>query len=136
LKPRVDEDRQRDIDRVIGEKKEMVKVGQNLLPLLDKASKSEEVSGSVWGQIDSDILELCGHLGIIKGFCDRPTQEMISRLVWLLNYFDTYLRMSEALKTLLPFVMGLEVDFNKRPFRVVGIDIEALRGKFSAYLER
>ena len=129
---RNDESRSTDIRTVMEERGKLVKVAQRLLPLLDRESSGFEVQ--------SGVLELSEHLANIGGFCDQGTREWIEaakRMMAAVIADPTpFSTMSYFLKLALPLIVGVEVDFNRRPFRAVSIDLKALSSRVGFSLQR
>jgi len=144
LSPGIDEDRQRDIETVKKERDEMVRIGKSLIPLLMKEYNQNELEEKAlihrWSQIQGGLLELCGHLGTIAGFCDQSTQSRIKQLRKQLELFGVWLMDETGLKIVLLEIVGIDVDFTKRQFKMVHVDIEAmiraLQGRLSLYFQR
>lgn len=69
-------------------------------------------------EADRLVLKMSKHLGNIAGFCDGWSQNRIHAMQrqFAISLTDSlgYI----ALKALLPFIVGIKVDFNKRPFRL------------------
>lgn len=124
-----DDSRSRDIRTVIEEREKLVEIAERLVPLLDNESNRLEVQ--------KGVLELSGHLANIGGFCDQAMKEWINYVQRVLATMSGSPPMTSALlKLALPLIVGVQVDFNKRPFKAIGIDIEALKSRFKAYVQR
>jgi hypothetical protein len=132
-----DPSREHDI-RVIREERELLtKAAQDLIVILNGndllAHDSPERPTA-----DKLILEISKHLGNIGGFCDSKTREAISLIQKTMG--ETTIEPDGwgyiVLKKYLPTFVGVQVDFNKRPFRVVGFSLEGLGAKAKAFLQK
>jgi len=82
------------------------------------------------------VLQISQHLGNIGGFCDKRTKRLISAFLLYLGPAlilpnDSYITV--YLKGFLPSIVGIQVDFTKRPFKVIGLSVEAMNTKFNAF---
>ena len=67
------------------------------------------------------LIDISEHLGAIAGFCDRNSRKKISKVTKLISVSMLESMNLYVLKLLLPEIAGIQVDFNKRPFRLVNI---------------
>jgi hypothetical protein len=137
MRPADDQGREHDIRIVMEEKNALTTVAQALAPILDKIDDSALAGEHIdTTQADKLVLELSKHLGNIGGFCDKWTQNRIHAMEKLLSSClsnpEAYLLLKDALS----FMVGIQVDFNRRPFRAVGLSVEAWGTKFKALLKR
>jgi hypothetical protein len=92
-------------------------------------------------EIRKMILELSEHLGNIAGFCDADGKRrilIVTNQIFGVSMLDTgYLIAAiSRLTAVLPLIVGIQVNYNRKPpFRVVGLNID-LKGKFGAVLSR
>ena len=77
-------------------------------------------------KIDRLMIDLANHLSIIAGFCNSESRNRIYHAKLLLVEATQNPLVLSRLRYVLPFIAGLEVDFNKSPFKVIEFDI----GKF------
>ena len=128
--------RLQEISLVMKEKETMVKVAQELLVLLDVPADSKNMDELTIGK---KILEFISHLSIIGGFCDTNTRRAIFGVITALTasaidpnpiFTPTGLKMVTAM------AIGIQVDFTKRPFKAVGVDVKALGARLKAYTKR
>jgi hypothetical protein len=133
-----EERRQNDLRMVMHEREALTEAAQKLNPLLDSFFDDAEQGKGIQNTTEADnlVLEISRRLGNIGGFCDGWTRERIHKmqkfLSWCLGDKAGYLLLKDAL----PFMVGVQVDFSKRPFRAVGLSFEALGAKFKASLKR
>ena len=126
-----------DIRVVMDERKEMVKVGQQILMLLGKYPYKPETDKT---EIQKKLLEFMAHLSNVGGFCDNGWRRAIFDIETMLGLsalslnFD--LSSAPNLVTFLSTATMIQVDFTKRPFRLVGFDIKAFQTRFRAILKR
>jgi hypothetical protein len=137
MRPADDQGREHDIRIVMEEKGALTTVAQALAPILDKIYDSALAGEHIdTTQADKLVLELSKHLGNIGGFCDKWTQNRIHTMEELLSFClsnpEAYLLLKDALS----FMAGIQVDFDRRPFRAVGLSVEAWGTKFKALLKR
>ena len=123
-----DSERQKDISRVINEKNLLMidcKQLSDLIPseyIFDKS----EIEESKLKEINKLLIEISNQLGKIGGFCDRWTSEKILAAQRLLALtIDTPAGL-HFLKVFLPIISGLQVNFNKRPFRIINFSIKGI----------
>ena len=86
-------------------------------------------------------LEFIKHISNLAGFCNREAQYKISLVVGELtamivdpNRFELFT--ATKVKAIIPLALGIQVDFTKRPFRVVGFSVEALGAKLKGIVKR
>jgi len=119
---------------VISEKKKMMKVAQEIVSLVNNPQKDHVL-------IRQKILEFLCHLSNIGGFCDGNSQQQIHRIT---EYLASTIMQDEPVADLWYKLLcgvcvraiGIQVDFTKKPFRVMGLDIKALGAQFKALFER
>jgi len=119
----------KEIELVKKEREALVRVSKELLTLLHVDNPNEV-------KIEKKILELTGHLANIGGFCDKDTREKIHEIKNLLTFSIGHPAFYVELKLSLPHIVGIEVDFTKRPFKIIGFELEVLKQKFKALLKR
>ncbi len=130
--------RQQDIRTVLSEKELMRKVGQEILTLVAHDEEWKRKPNVV--SVQQKILEFVEHLSNIGSFCDRGTQNAIHSMTQGLTASsldsDQIIWLSPLIYDLLATGIGVQIDFNKRPFRMIGIDLKPLEGKIRAVLKR
>src|SRR2546422_797254 len=128
----------KDVQIVMKEREEMVRVGQEILSMLGKYpydSPKPDVVG-----IQKKLLEFMSHLSNVGGFCNNSWRRAIFEIETMLGLsalslnFD--LSSAPNLMTFLSTAIMIQVDFTKRPFRLVGFDIKAFQTRFRATLKR
>jgi len=110
------------------EREKMSKVGQRILTLLD-APKIDTT------EVGRCVVELSAHLGNIGGFCDKDSQESIDEMRCWLGLFtngDVYYAL---LTQRLPSIIGIQVDWKKKPFKLIGIEFGGSFNRFSAWVK-
>ena len=113
---------------VIQEKKRLVKVSKNLLKLIENSKLNQLLL------INQKIIEFTSHLSTIGSFCDKKTQDRINLIVIELanivqksdlwadcGVIDIFY--ANRLKPLCVFANGIQIDFRRRPFRIVNIEL-------------
>lgn len=113
-------DREADIDKVMKIREKLTESCQKL-----SAAISEKDTGKVNGL----LIEVSAHLSNIAGFCDKYSRTRVNAAQRLLSFSmidDTGLSYIQ-LNGILPMIAGFEVNFNKRPFRMMKFSI----GNFS-----
>lgn len=124
-------DRFEEIKIVMAERSELVKICDELLPLLEDLNRNEL-------EIQKKLVRISAHLANISGFCDKDTRTWIDKLnrVLLSPAIVKPLPYSMALRSFLIFIVGIQVDFTKRPFRVMAFNLKALGAEFKALLKK
>ena len=77
-----------------------------------------------WQLIDSLMIEISHRLSNIAGFCDRRSRERVHEMKALLTRATAVRAMLMHVKALLPMVAGVEVNFTKRPFKLLKFNIK------------
>ncbi len=124
--------RQRDVAAVMVEREALVKACQDYITLID-GDTSDRID------VEKVVLRVSQHLGNIAGFCDRRTRLAIfqfQRLLAVAMIDPTGPYSTTFVKGCLPFVIGITVDYQKRPFKMVGLSFEALNTKVKAILKK
>ncbi len=100
------------IEIVMKEKDLLTESAKQLIKLLDQSGKDRS-------EIKSTVLDISNHLSKIGSFCDKNTQSWIDRvsrnfgiLMVHTSLYDT------AFKAILPGLVAIQLDTNKRPFKV------------------
>jgi hypothetical protein len=126
------------IGLVMAERDQLARVGSELLELLAGVGYSEDRNSPKRVAINKKILELSKHLANLAGFCDSngrraihifTTQVLDTSMLKPLYY--TYLR------ALLPTIVGIQVDFTKKPpFKLLQFDFKAWGSQIKAIAQR
>ena len=83
------------------------------------------------------LIEIGGHLGQISGFCDKKGRNTVKVLTdSVLSSAMTNDLVLVLLVDMLPKIAGIQVDFTRRPFRLLGIDITVFVARFKAIVGR
>lgn len=101
------------------EKDAMVQVGKELFDLCE----SEKIDKLAFRK---KALEFVKHLSNIGGFCDGRTQSkiwIIVRQLTALIIDPNDLFAKTNVKIWIPLAIGIQVDFTKRPFRALSLDL-------------
>ena len=122
------------MDIVVAEKNLLREASQTLLSLLDKIDLTEDDANKP--EANRLILEVSEHLSNIGGFCDSWTRQRIHVIQGLMSMSFADPLHYLTLKDMLPYVVGIQVDYSKRPFRAISLSIEALGAKFKAKAKR
>jgi hypothetical protein len=77
-------------------------------------------------RINKLLIDISLHLGNIAGFCDRTSKEKINKVNRLISISMVENMTLYNLKLLLPIIAGIQVDFYKRPFKLVNISVSKL----------
>lgn len=123
-----DSERQKDISRVIEEKDLLTRMCKQLIDILpsELIIDKNELEESKLKEINKLLIEISNQLGKIGGFCDKPTSNKIIKVQrYLTIVIDTPIGYS-ILRSLLPIISGLQVNFNKRPFRIITFTIKGV----------
>jgi len=126
------DDRLNEISLVMQEKEAMMKVGQQLLEL-SKLEKVDELA------FNKKALEFVKHLSNIGGFCDGNSKRVIHLVVTQLSAVimdSSGLFAKTYVKFLVPFAIGIQVDYTKRPFRTFGMDVKAFGAQLKGIAKR
>ena len=130
--------RSAEIELVMKERSALVAVCRALNTLLDEGWDAT-LQGKDFPQrleIDGLLLQVSKHLANIAGFCDGRTQDWTHNAVRLLALCMVSPSSYIDLKAVLPFIVGIQVDFTKRPFRVVGLSLKGLGAELKAIMKR
>ena len=125
-----------DIQLVLKEKNAMVAVGKELFAL--SKPYPEKIDEAAFR---NKALEFINHLTNIAGFCDSDAKYALHGAVrqfaaMILDPNRIELFTDTNVKALVPLAIGVQVDFNKKPFRLVGFSVEALGAKVKGILKR
>ena len=119
------------------EKNLMVAIGQELLELAKPYDYQTKIDELAFGKKGLEFIE---HLSNLAGFCDKNAQQAIAIAVRYLSTLiidPNQLFSKTHLKAILPLVIGIQVDFNRKPpFRAFGFDAKALGAQLTAKVER
>ena len=129
----------------MAEREQLTRVGMEILDLLKQYDAAHFVEMKDDGKnrdgrlaIDKKILELSKHLGNIGGFCDSNSKRAIH--VFTTGILDVSMLSTGfyvQLKALLPTIVGIQVDYTKKPpFKVMGVNVKALNTEVKAFLGR
>ena len=121
-------ERQKDISRIIDEKNLLTIVCKQLIDILPSEfiSNINKIEESKLKEINKLLIGISNQLGKIGGFCDKATSYKISLVQRFLTIaMDTPMSYIQ-LKSLLPIISGLQVNFNKRPFRIINFSIKGI----------
>lgn len=125
-------ERSEDIKTVIEERRKLTSKCQELSETLSDIDFSEtfhrntskgEFKGPKRNMVNNLLIEISALLSNIGGFCDRESRNQLSAATRLLAAAMIEPLMYTDLKASLPVLTGFVVDFNKRPFKVVGFQI-------------
>jgi hypothetical protein len=124
---------------VMSERGKLRKVSSELLDLISPyTDKFKEIKYEDNLKIKKKILELTEHLSNIAGFCDGHGKDVIKDII--LMTFGTSMMEPMFLLQLnafLPSIIGIQVDFTKKPpFKLVGFDIKALGTQIKGLAQR
>ena len=118
---------------VINERELLSNCAQELLSLL-RDSSSERL------KINQKVIELSAHLGNMAGFCDKNSKNWVTRVSHLLGTIilqsDRFAFRNPLLPGLLPEIVAIQVDFSKRPFKVVNVGLMLKEFEARLRLER
>jgi hypothetical protein len=117
------------IQQVQQHREGMVQAAQDWVRLRTQRSTDQ-------ADIDASLLRVSGHLGQIGGFCDKWTQRWIIIIQDFIGLVIQQPAFAELLERRMPRVVGIQVDFNHKPFRVVGFELKALGNEFKGLLKR
>ena len=125
LPEQIESERQKDITTVIKEKNSLMVKCQLLSDLIPSEfiKDMKEIEEDKLKVVNRLLIGISTNLSNIGGFCDKRTREKISSVQsFLSGVIDTPMAYT-LLKSLLPKIVGLEVDFNKRPFKIINFSI-------------
>ena len=74
-------------------------------------------------RINELLIEISEHLGNLAGFCDKTSKKRINAVTRLISVSMLGSITLYQLKSLLPAIAGIQVDYNKKPFRLVRLSI-------------
>ena len=132
----IEQQRITDVQLVMREKDAMETVGKELITVAKEYPAEIDETA-----FRNKALEFIKHITNLAGFCDDRSRAAIHALVAEFsamiidpNRFELFT--SIKVKALVPLAIGLQVDFNKKPFRLVNFSVEALGAKVKAVLKR
>lgn len=79
-------------------------------------------------RINELLIEISEHLGNLAGFCDKTSKKRIKTVTKLISVSMVQNTTLYYLKSILPAIAGMVVDYNKKPFRLVRLSIPNLAG--------
>ena len=131
----IESERQKDITTVIKEKNSLMVKCQLLSDLIPSEfiKDMKEIEEDKLKVVNRLLIGISTNLSNIGGFCDKRTREKISSLKIILSTATITPMGYIQLKSLLPIISGLEVNFNRRPFKIINFSIP---GIFNTKLER
>ena len=77
-------------------------------------------------RINELLIEISEHLGNVAGFCDKTSKKRINAVTKLISVSMLESITLYQLKSILPAIAGIVVDYNKKPFRLVRLSIPNL----------
>jgi hypothetical protein len=128
LPEQIESERQKDITTVIKEKNLLMVTCRLLSDLIpSKFIKDvKEMEENKPREINRLLIDISTHLSNIGGFCDERSRKSISAVVKFLSVVMITPMAYLQLKSLLPIISGLEVNFNKRPFKIIKFSIPGI----------
>lgn len=113
-------------NRVMEIREKLSEVAQNLLPLVNQKNPNKL-------EVEKLFIQLSEHLGNVAEFCDETSKEWIENILRLtFPLAENWSKLSQKpytmLKWLLPQIVGIQVDFNKRPFKVITFKLDNSKG--------
>ncbi len=123
------------VEAVTKEKYALVTSAQKILELIE--NNDERLS------IEKEILNVANHLSIIGGYCSNDSRKTIEICNMILRnavgsknpvVFRHY--KENRLKPLMVEIVSVEVDFKKKPFKIIGLKIDFIRGLLEGRFER
>lgn len=113
----------------MGEREKLTEIAKRLLPLLNLQAAHRNTTQEL-------MLELSQRLGNIAGFCDDRIRERVHEMQRLITLTLANQLFVFQLRVMLPFMVGLQIDFSERPFRAVGLSLEGWGTNFKPLLEK
>jgi hypothetical protein len=115
-------------EMVMQEKKKLGNVSKNLLKLIENPKLDQK------RLINQKIIGFTLHLSSIGSFCDKKTRErvdlIVTELVNIVQLSDIFAQCgvldilyAKRLKPLCVFANGIQIDFSRRPFKIVNIEL-------------
>ena len=114
----------------------MVRVAQDILTGLGEYGIRRNSTTIDKATIRSKLLEFIKHLSNVAGFCDGPSRKAIVKMTDMLSFGAIDPLVLAHQRGILALAIGIQVDFAKKPFRVVGLDVKALGAQLKAVAER
>jgi hypothetical protein len=136
--------RSEDILRVLKEREEMVKVADEILPLLPKFEPYADHTFQASIETGQKLVEFASHLANIGSFCDKNAKADIEYTIRLIQDECVSISMNPGsywlhgpiLHSLLVRAVGIQVDFNQHPFRVIGLEVQGFGARIKALLKK
>ena len=126
------------IKMAMSERDELRKVGSEIIELISPYLHTRVDDPQVRVKIEQKILEFSQHLNNLAGFCDDNMKQLANDVTFML--LNRSMIRSEPflfLHTFLPTLIGLQVDFTKKPpFKTMKFELSALKAKITAMLKR
>lgn len=118
------------VKMVISEREKLKDAVNELQKIIDEdkvfAVRGKGFSIEETNKVHALVLDMPSHLANIAGFCDDWSKRKVdaANKLFAESFFEPIF-LSE-LKTALPLIVAIQVDFNKRPFRVLKFDFKSL----------
>ena len=112
--------RLQEIELVMKERASLVKLGKELLAEIDK-EKPDTLA------INGKLLEVAEHLANIGGFCNSFARRQIDVIKKILAFKQLNPSFYEDLKIALIYIVGIQVDFTKKPFKLISLDLKSFK---------
>jgi hypothetical protein len=118
------------MNMVMEERGKLTEVAKELIGLLDGIEKEHDYENTKYIEIRKKTLDLLKHLTNIAGFCDKDSQNKIREVNELVTMSLEETVHFSSLRKICGIAVGLQLDFNKSPFMMIELDVNALNNEF------
>lgn len=118
------------------ERGKLTEVAKELIGLLDGIEKDHDRENPKYAEIRKKTFDLLKHLTNIASFCDDTSRNRIRKISELVtNSLEEVVHFS-SLRKICGIAVTLQVDFNKSPFMMNELDVNALDNEFKSMVEK
>ena len=127
---------------VMEERRALTEAGKELLEILQKHHADRPLASlpdtKAELEVEKKILDISNHLANMAGFCDPNGKRAISVIkTRILDVAMVGPQWYFEVKILLPSIIGIDVDYTKKPpFKVIGLNVKALGAQLKGYAKR
>ncbi len=124
------------MNMVMEERGKLTEVAKELIVLLDGSEKDHDRENPKYTEIRKKTLDLLKHLANLASFCDDTSRNRIRKITELVTISLEEVVHFSPLRKICGIAVTLRVDFNKSPFVMIELDVNALDNEFKSMVEK
>jgi hypothetical protein len=128
--------KEKQVDIVISHKKNIVRLTNKILKIVNDANERKEFSNEQKLQLKQLINETISEMGTVASFCGTDERNWVSNMTNAIAAFTVYTawETSVILEHWCTMANSITLDFNKTPFKFFGADLRLKWREFEARL--